>query len=48
MVISAKGEIIGAFGLNEPDHGSDVGGMETRAVYNPSDKTYTLNGTKSW
>ena len=22
--------------------------METRALYNPSSKTYTLNGTKSW
>ncbi len=44
----AKGELIGAFGLTEPNHGSDPGGMETRARYNPSDKTYTLNGTKSW
>src|SRR5947209_11758021 len=28
----AKGELIGCFGLTEPDHGSDPGGMETRAV----------------
>ena len=27
----AKGEWIGCFGLTEPDHGSDPGGMETRA-----------------
>lgn len=44
----AKGELIGAFGLTEPNHGSDPGGMETRAKYDPQSKTYTLNGTKSW
>ncbi|XP_077981045.1 glutaryl-CoA dehydrogenase, mitochondrial-like [Glandiceps talaboti] len=44
----AKGEIIGAFGLTEPNHGSDPGGMETKAKYNPSSKTFTLNGTKTW
>ena len=27
----ARGEAIGCFGLTEPDHGSDPGGMETRA-----------------
>lgn len=27
----AKGELIGAFGLTEPNHGSDPAGMETRA-----------------
>ena len=27
----AKGELIGCFGLTEPDHGSDPGGMETKA-----------------
>lgn len=44
----AKGELIGCFGLTEPNHGSDPSSMETRAKYNPSSKTYTLNGTKSW
>ncbi|KAG8179492.1 hypothetical protein JTE90_027204 [Oedothorax gibbosus] len=44
----AKGEIIGCFGLTEPNHGSDPGGMETNAVYNPGNKTFTLNGTKTW
>ncbi|XP_062827541.1 glutaryl-CoA dehydrogenase, mitochondrial isoform X1 [Anolis carolinensis] len=44
----AKGELLGCFGLTEPNHGSDPGGMETRAKYNPSRKTYTLNGTKTW
>lgn len=44
----AKGELIGCFGLTEPNHGSDPSSMETKARYNPSSKTYTLNGTKSW
>ncbi|XP_071800381.1 glutaryl-CoA dehydrogenase, mitochondrial-like [Asterias amurensis] len=44
----ALGELVGAFGLTEPNHGSDPAGMETKARYNPSGKTYTLNGTKSW
>ena len=48
ILSTAKGELIGAFGLTEPNHGSDPGGMETRARYNKSDKTFTLNGTKSW
>lgn len=44
----AKGELIGCFGLTEPNHGSDPSSMETKAQYNPSSKTYTMNGTKSW
>jgi len=44
----AKGELIGAFGLTEPNHGSDPGSMETNAKYNPSSKSYLLNGSKSW
>jgi glutaryl-CoA dehydrogenase len=42
----ASGEIIGCFGLTEPDHGSDPGSMVTRA-----EKTaggYRLNGAKTW
>ena len=42
----AKGEKIGCFGLTEPDHGSDPGGMETRARH--SNKGWVLNGTKRW
>ena len=42
----AAGEIIGCFGLTEPDHGSDPGGMATRAV--PRDGGYVLNGAKTW
>ncbi|CAB3994612.1 glutaryl- dehydrogenase, mitochondrial-like [Paramuricea clavata] len=44
----ARGELIGCFGLTEPNHGSDPGGMETRAKYQQSSKTYVLNGSKSW
>ncbi|NP_001086623.1 glutaryl-CoA dehydrogenase L homeolog isoform X1 [Xenopus laevis] len=44
----ASGELLGCFGLTEPNHGSDPAGMETRARYNPSSKTYTLNGSKTW
>jgi len=44
----AKGKIIGCYGLTEPNHGSDPGSMETRATYNSSNKTYSLNGSKTW
>ena len=42
----ASGEFIGCFGLTEPDHGSDPGGMVTRA--RSTDGGYLLNGTKTW
>lgn len=42
----AKGEIIGCFGLTEPDHGSDVAGMETTAE--EVDGGFILNGAKNW
>jgi len=43
-----QGLIVGAFGLTEPNHGSDPGGMETKAVYQPSSNSYILNGNKTW
>ncbi len=42
----AKGELIGAFGLTEPNHGSDPGSMETRIINNGD--YYILNGAKMW
>ncbi|MEM7122715.1 MAG: acyl-CoA dehydrogenase [Pseudomonadota bacterium] len=42
----ATGEFIGAFGLTEPDHGSDPGGMKTRA--RKADGGYRLSGAKMW
>jgi glutaryl-CoA dehydrogenase len=42
----ARGEIIGCFGLTEPDSGSDPGSMQTRARRDGD--SYILNGTKMW
>ena len=42
----AKGELIGCFGLTEPDAGSDPGSMRTTA--RKADGGYLLNGTKTW
>ncbi len=42
----ATGEFVGAFGLTEPDHGSDPGGMKTRAE--KADGGYVLTGNKMW
>ena len=36
----AKGKILGAFGLTEPNHGSDPGSMETTAKPHPTKKGY--------
>ena len=42
----ASGEIIGCFGLTEPDHGSDPGGMVTTAM--KIDGGWIINGAKMW
>ena len=42
----ARGELIGCFGLTEPDAGSDPAAMKTRA--RRVDGGYVLNGTKTW
>ena len=42
----ASGEFIGAFGLTEPNHGSNPGGMETH--YKDMGDHYLLNGAKMW
>ena len=48
LPLMAQGKLIGCFGLTEPNHGSDPGSMETRAVYDPERKVYKLSGTKTW
>jgi glutaryl-CoA dehydrogenase len=42
----AAGEVVGCFGLTEPDFGSDPAGMRTGARRDGSD--WVLNGTKMW
>ena len=42
----ASGEMIGCFGLTEPNHGSNPGGMETK--YKDMGDHYLLNGAKLW
>lgn len=42
----AKGDLIGCFGLTEPDFGSNPGGMVTKAV--DDGDSYVLNGAKMW
>jgi glutaryl-CoA dehydrogenase len=42
----ARGEIVGCFGLTEPDHGSDPGSMTARARRAPGG--FRLSGAKSW
>ena len=42
----ASGEFIGCFGLTEPNHGSDPGSMETKAIKDGNN--FILNGSKTW
>ena len=42
----AAGQLIGCFGLTEPDHGSDPGGMITKAIRDGNE--YVLSGEKLW
>jgi glutaryl-CoA dehydrogenase len=42
----ATGELVGCFGLTEPDHGSDPGGMVTRA--RKVDGGWRVSGAKMW
>ena len=42
------GTALGAFGLTEPDAGSDAGGTRTRAVYDANTDEWVLNGSKAF
>ncbi len=42
----ASGDLVGCFGLTEPDHGSDPGSMITRARFEGG--AYRISGAKSW
>jgi len=46
LPLLASGQIVGCFGLTEPDAGSDPGSMKSRAVV--ADGGYRLSGTKMW
>lgn len=44
----ASGDVIGCFGLTEPDHGSDPAGMRTYAKREGTNGDWVLNGRKMW
>jgi glutaryl-CoA dehydrogenase len=44
----AAGNLVGCFGLTEPNHGSDPSGMETTSTFDAGTNEYVLNGSKNW
>eukprot|EP00531_Pseudo-nitzschia_arenysensis_P003745 CAMPEP_0116141706 /NCGR_PEP_ID=MMETSP0329-20121206/14521_1 /TAXON_ID=697910 /ORGANISM="Pseudo-nitzschia arenysensis, Strain B593" /LENGTH=498 /DNA_ID=CAMNT_0003636899 /DNA_START=140 /DNA_END=1636 /DNA_ORIENTATION=+ len=44
----AAGNLVGCFGLTEPNHGSDPSGMETRATLDKATNEFVLTGSKNW
>jgi alkylation response protein AidB-like acyl-CoA dehydrogenase len=49
QMFGSPGDIkLGAFCSSEPDAGSDVGAIRTRAVYSQATDEWVLNGTKAW
>jgi alkylation response protein AidB-like acyl-CoA dehydrogenase len=45
---TADNVMLGAFCVSEPDAGSDVSSLRTRAVYDEAKDEWTINGTKAW
>jgi len=48
LVPAIKGEAILCLGITEPDAGSDVAGIKTRAVYDEATDEYVINGSKTY
>ena len=48
LVPAIVGEKIGCLGITEPDAGSDVAGIKTRAVLDPAAGEYVINGSKTY
>ena len=48
LVPAIKGEKILCLGITEPDAGSDVAGIKTRAVYDEATDEYVINGSKTY
>ena len=44
----AAGNLVGCFGLTEPNHGSDPSSMETTATYDAGTNEFVLQGSKNW
>lgn len=44
----ARGEVLAAFALTEEQAGSDAANVQTRAVFDPSQNVYRINGKKQW
>jgi alkylation response protein AidB-like acyl-CoA dehydrogenase len=48
LVPAIRGEKIACLGITEPDAGSDVAGIKTRAVRDPASGDYVINGSKTY
>lgn len=44
----ATADLVGSFCLTEPNAGSDIGKMESKAKFDSKTKSYVLNGAKTW